>query len=243
MKTVLLLGAGSDVAVAIAKVMAQKGHTVLLAGRDLTYLNIVSADLKIRYASAKIEVHYFDAIDYSSHANFYNSLPNKPDVTICAFGYLGDQVVAQTDFSESRKIIESNYLGAVSILNVVAQEYETKGDGTIVGIGSVAGDRGRQSNYIYGSAKAGFTAYLSGLRNRMVKSKVHVMTLTPGFIKTKMLKDSTPAPITAIPDKLASYLYKAIEKKKDVVYYLPVWRLIMFIIRSIPEGIFKKLKL
>src|SRR5688572_24175079 len=119
MKTVLLLGAGADVAVAIAKVMAQKGHTVLLAGRDLTYLNMVSADLKIRYAAANIEVHFFDAVDFSSHAKFYRDLPTKPDVTICAFGYLGDQAIAQSDFSECKKIIESNYLGAVSILNVV----------------------------------------------------------------------------------------------------------------------------
>jgi len=243
MKTVLLLGAGSDVAVAIAKVMTQKGHTVLLAGRDLNYLKVISSDLSIRYSTAKTEVHYFDATDFESHAGFYNNLPNKPDVTICAFGYLGEQIAAQTDFAECKKIIDSNYLGAVSILNVVANEYEKKGKGTIVGISSVAGERGRQSNYLYGSAKAGFTAYLSGLRNRMVKSNVHVMTLIPGFIKTKMLKEVTPAPLTAIPDKLASSLYTAIVKKKDVVYYLPVWRLIMFIIRSIPEGIFKKLKL
>jgi len=244
MKSVLLLGAGSDVAVAMAKVFVQKGVRVLLAGRDIAQLKIIASDIQIRIPSSNIEVHLFDAVDFASHADFYDKLPNKPDVTICAFGYLGDQVVAQTDFAECKRIIDSNYVGAVSILNIIAQDYEKKQHGTIVGISSVAGDRGRQSNYFYGSAKAGFTAYLSGLRNRMTASKVHVMTLNPGFIKTKMTKDiATPAPLTALPDTMALYVYKAILKKKNVVYYLPIWRLIMLIIRTIPEGIFKKLKL
>lgn len=157
---------------------------------------------------------------------------------------MGDQEKAQSDFAESRKIIESNYLGAVSVLNIIADDYELSGQGVIVGVSSVAGDRGRQSNYIYGSAKAGFTAYLSGLRNRLAKKNVHVMTLKPGFIKTKMVAGlKTPAPLTALPDKLASYVYKAIGKKRNVVYYLPLWRYIMTIIVVIPESIFKKLKL
>jgi short-subunit dehydrogenase len=160
------------------------------------------------------------------------------------FGYLGDQERAQQDFAESRKIIESNYVGAVSILNVVAEDYHRKGNGVIVGVSSVAGDRGRQSNYVYGSAKAGFTAYLSGLRNRLMKGNVHVMTLKPGFIKTKMVAGlHTPPALTALPDKLATYVYKAIGKKRNVVYYLPLWRYIMTIIVLIPESIFKKLKL
>jgi len=244
MKSVLLLGAGSDVAIALAKVFVQEGMRVLLAGRDMAQLKIIAADLQIRIPSSQVEVLPFDAVEYTSHADFYNTLSDKPDVTICAFGYLGDQIVAQTNFEECKKIIDSNYVGAVSILNIIAQDYEKKQQGTIVGISSVAGDRGRQSNYFYGSAKAGFTAYLSGLRNRMTASNVHVMTVNPGFIKTKMTKDiATPAPLTALPDTMALYVYKAMLKKKNVVYYLPIWRLIMLIIRNIPEGIFKKLKL
>src|SRR5690606_19121872 len=109
-----------------------------------------------------------------------------PEVTICAFGYLGDQKLAQDDLSESEKIIYTNYIGAVSILNLIANRYEVERKGTIVGIGSAAGDRGRQSNYIYGSAKAAFSAYLSGLRGRMFKAGCHVLEIKPGFVDTKM---------------------------------------------------------
>ncbi|MBT1707436.1 SDR family oxidoreductase [Fulvivirgaceae bacterium PWU5] len=244
MKSVLILGAGSDVGVALAKVFAQQGATVTLAGRDIPYLETIAADLRIRYTRASVYVQPFDAVAYDTHAAFYAGLPQASDVTICVFGYLGDQEKAQQDFAESRKIIESNYVGAVSILNVVAEDYQRKGSGVIVGVSSVAGDRGRQSNYVYGSAKAGFTAYLSGLRNRLVKNNVHVMTLKPGFIKTKMVAGlHTPPALTALPDKLAAYVYKAIGKKRNVVYYLPLWRYIMTIIVLIPESIFKKLKL
>jgi short-subunit dehydrogenase len=132
----------------------------------------------------------------------------------------------------------------VSILNVVANEFEKLNDGLIIGISSVAGERGRQSNYLYGSAKAGFTAYLSGLRNRLFKSNVHVMTVKPGFMKTRMIEGiKTPGPLTASPEIAARKIFKAAQSRKNVVYILPVWRLIMFIIRSIPEGIFKKMKL
>ena len=244
MKSVLILGAGSDVGVALAKVFAQQGATVTLAGRDIPYLETIAADLRIRYTSVSVHVRPFDAVAYDTHAAFYAGLPQAADVTICVFGYLGDQEKAQQDFAESRKIIEANYVGAVSILNVVGEDYHRKGSGVIVGVSSVAGDRGRQSNYVYGSAKAGFTAYLSGLRNRLMKSNVHVMTLKPGFIKTKMVAGlHTPPALTALPDKLAAYVYKAIGKKRNVVYYLPLWRYIMTIIVLIPESIFKKLKL
>src|SRR6187551_1249552 len=121
MKSVLILGAGSDVGVALAKVFAQQGATVTLAGRDIPYLETIAGDLRIRYTSVSVHVRPFDAVAYDTHAAFYAGLPQAADVTICVFGYLGDQEKAQQDFAESRKIIEANYVGAVSILNVVGE--------------------------------------------------------------------------------------------------------------------------
>jgi short-subunit dehydrogenase len=187
---------------------------------------------------------YFDALDFNSHQVFYESLSEKPDIVICVFGLLGDQRVAESDWAASLQIIHSNYTGAVSILNIVANDFARRRKGTIVGISSVAGERGRQSNYLYGSAKAGFTAYLSGLRNRLFAHGVHVITVKPGFVKTKMIEGlKTPGPLTASPKSVAQKISKAIIQKKDTVYVLPIWALVMMVIRSIPEAIFKRLKL
>lgn len=243
MKCVLILGASSDIAKATARQYAQKGYTLLLAGRSAETLEAFSKDLTIRYkVTAKFVA--FDADDIASHAIFYQKLSPAPDVVVCAFGYLGDQDVAQTSWEESNRIIQTNYTGAVSILNIVANDFESRKTGAIVGISSVAGERGRQSNYIYGSAKAGFTAYLSGLRNRLVRAGVHVVTVKPGFVDTKMTSGlKLPPPVTAKPEQVASAVVKAVERKANVVYVLWMWRWIMLIIRFIPEGIFKKLKL
>ncbi len=243
MPYVLILGAGSDVAVACAQEFASHKFDLYLAGRDRASLEARASDLQIRYAITA-RVVPFDALDFDSHPTIYGSLDPKPEVTICVFGLLGDQMKAQENWSHARKIVDSNYTGAVSILNVIAADYEKSKRGTIVGISSVAGERGRQSNYIYGSAKAGFTAYLSGLRNRLAKTGVHVLTVKPGFINTKMTEGlKLPKPITAQPEQLGKAIYNAVKKRKNVIYVLPSWRLIMLIIRNIPEGIFKKLKL
>jgi short-subunit dehydrogenase len=141
-------------------------------------------------------------------------------------------------------MIHTNYTGAVSILNVVSRYYEQQKEGVIVGISSVAGERGRQSNYIYGSAKAGFTAYLSGLRNRMFREGVHVLSVQPGFVYTRMTENlKLPALLTAKPEDVGAAVYSAVEKKKNIIYVKWFWRWIMLIITSIPEFIFKKLKL
>ncbi|ELR73345.1 short chain dehydrogenase [Fulvivirga imtechensis AK7] len=243
MKTVLLLGATSDIGQALAEKYAKEGYGLLLAGRNLTHLEDISADLNIRYNVA-VRCYFFEALDYGSHSSFYEELPGTPDVTICIFGYLGEQERAETEWQECERIMDVNYKAAVSILNIVANSYQKAGSGTIIGISSVAGDRGRQSNYFYGSAKAGFTAYLSGLRNRLFKSQVHVLTVKPGFVNTKMTEGMPlPAPLTAEPQKVASAIYSAARKKKNVLYVLGVWRLIMTVIVLIPEFVFKRLKL
>lgn len=242
-KNLLILGATSDMAVAIAHKFANKGFGLTLAARNLEKLNPIESDIRIRY-KASVSSVLFEALNFKSHQQFYRDLNDKPDIVICVFGMLGDQAQAQTDWESCEEIINSNYTGAVSILNIVANDFEKRKSGVIVGISSVAGDRGRQSNYFYGSAKAGFTAYLSGIRNRLFVSGVHVLTVKPGFVKTKMIENlKTPAPITGSPAAVAENVYKAVMKKKDVIYVLPIWRWIMLIIKYIPEGIFKKLKL
>jgi decaprenylphospho-beta-D-erythro-pentofuranosid-2-ulose 2-reductase len=242
-KNVLILGATSDMAVAFARKFAQEGYSLTLAARNKEALQLTASDMSIRF-QVDVDAVPFDALDFESHERFYKSLKSKPDVAICVFGLLGDQLSAQKDWTACLTILNSNYTGAVSILNIIANDFENRKEGIIVGVSSVAGERGRQSNYLYGSAKAGFSAYLSGLRNRMTASGVHVMTVKPGFVKTKMLDNmKTPGPITATPDAVATAVYKAVIKRKDSIYVLWMWRWIMLIIKSIPESVFKKLKL
>lgn len=243
MSTVLILGASSDMAVAIAKKFASERYDIQLAARNSSRLQPLQSDLSIRH-NIKATLHEFDAEKPESHGAFFSSLPIRPDITICVFGYLGEQKQAESDWKECSRIIQVNYTGAVSILNIVANAYADAGSGIIAGISSVAGERGRQSNYFYGSAKAGFTAYLSGLRNRLFHHKVHVLSVQPGFVYTRMTEGMPlPKPLTAKPEEVAAVVYKAILKKKNVVYVKWFWRWIMLIIKSIPEFIFKKLKL
>ena len=243
MPNVLILGAASDMAVAIAEEFASHGYHVQLAARNSQRLFALQSDLAIKYAS-KVSLHEFDALAFDTHQSFFDQLYVKPEVTVCVFGYLGDNEKALADWKQANNIINTNYSGAVSILNIAAAYYASLGSGTIVGISSVAGERGRQSNFLYGSAKAGFTAYLSGLRNYLFHKKVHVVTVQPGFVYTKMTEDiKLPPLLTAKPSEIAEGVYQAVVKKKNVVYIKWFWRYIMLIIKNIPEFIFKKLKL
>ena len=243
MPTVLILGATSDMAIAIAKKFASKQHAIQLAARNTTDLQRMQSDLSIRYQVA-CSIHAFDAMKFESHAAFFEQLQPKPDITVCVFGYLGENEKARTDWHESEKIIHTNYTGAVSILNIISNYYAARKSGSIAGISSVAGERGRQSNYLYGSAKAGFTAYLSGLRNRLVQDKVHVLSVLPGFAYTRMTEGlKLPKPLTAHPAEIGEAVYKGIQNKTNVIYVRWIWRWIMLVIKLIPEALFKKLKL
>jgi hypothetical protein len=230
-------------AIAIAKRFAKAGYDIQLAARTASRLQPLQSDLSIRYG-IKATLHEFDAEKPLQHPEFFQSLTPKPDTTICVFGYLGNQELATTDWKECERIIAVNYTGAVAILNVVAEYYVSQGKGTIAGISSVAGERGRMSNYFYGSAKAGFTAYLSGLRNRLFHQKVHVLSVQPGFVYTRMTEGMPlPKPLTATPEQVAETVYGGVMKKKNVVYVKWFWRWIMLVIKTIPESMFKKLKL
>lgn len=240
MSTILILGATSDIGIALAKKFAAAGNNILLASRDPSKLSAFQADLSIRY-NVHCSIHQFDALDFISHQEFYDTLTPKPDTTICVFGYMNDNSLVINNQNEILKTINTNYTGAVSILNIIAKDYSLLRSGTIVGISSVAGERGRQSNYIYGSSKAGFTAYLSGLRNSLYHSEVHVVTVLPGFVYTKMTEHlRLPGLLTALPEEVAQTVYHAVIKKKDVIYVKWFWKYIMYIIKLIPEFIFKR---
>ena len=242
-KTALILGATSDVARAIAVQLAAKQFGLLLAGRNGEELEKLEKEFAIRF-NVPVRSLQFDALDFGAHAKFVDALDPFPSISIVVFGLLGDHQQAIRDNDQALRIVHSNYTGAVSILNCLANKYESLGEGTIVGISSVAGDRGRQSNYLYGSAKAGFSAYLSGLRNRLCHEGVHVITVKPGFIATRMTEGlNLPGPLTANPEQVAKDVVNAIKKKKNVVYTLWMWRYIMMVIKMIPESVFKKLRL
>jgi short-subunit dehydrogenase len=243
MPDILILGASSDIAAACAQTYAAKGFTIWLAGRNIELLKTHATDLKIRF-NAEARVLPFDALNIASHSAFVTSLSFVPDIVLLAFGYLGNQQLAEQNWEECSKIINSNYVGAVSILNRLSNAMIENKKGVLVVISSVAGNRGKKSNYFYGSAKAGLTAYLSGLRNRVYSSNVHVITVLPGFVYTKMTDQmQLPKLLTAHPEAVAASIYKAVLKKKNVIYVKPVWRYIMLTISNIPESIYKKLSL
>lgn len=243
MSTVLILGATSDIGFAIARKFASQQYHVQLAARNAAQLAPLQSDISIRFG-VRCTAHAFDAVDFSSHQSFYQSLPDKPDVAVYVVGYMNDNEVVIGSQEESLKTIHANYTGAVSILNIIAADFMQRKSGTIVGISSVAGNRGRQSNYIYGSAKAALTAYLSGLRNKLYHHGVHVLTVLPGFVYTKMTEHlKLPKPLTATPDEVAEAVYKGVAGKKNIIYVKWFWRWIMKIITAIPEPMFKKKKL
>ncbi len=239
----LILGANSDIAKALARIMAQDGWNLYLASRRLEPLRRLADDLTLRYGITTRAL-YFDALDYKSHQSFYENLEPKPEGAVLSFGYLGCQKEAQEEFEQARKIIEINFLAAVSILEIIARDFERRQKGFIIGLSSVAGDRGRASNYIYGSSKAAFSAYLQGLRQRLYPSGVHVLTVKPGFVATKMTKDlDLPQALVATPERVAKEIYQALKTHKDLLYTPFYWRFIMGLIKAVPEKIFKRLKM
>lgn len=237
---VLILGGRSDIGLATAHQFAAAGHAIQLAARNVDTLSADRDDIALRH-SVPVSLHEFDALDTDSHTGFVDALDALPDVVVCTVGMLGDQDENEHDLGAAIQVMRSNYEGPASILSVLANRFETRGRGTLVGISSVAGDRGRASNYVYGSAKAGFTAFLSGLRNRLTPSNVHVVTVLPGFVATQMTEGmDLPEKLTASPQAVAAAIETAVTRKKNIIYVKPIWALIMMIIRNIPEAIFKK---
>jgi len=244
-KTILILGARSDMARAIALAFATRGYDVQLAARNAAALEADKADLEVR-SRRKVTLHELDALDVAGHEAFVAGLPVLPDVVVCAVGVMGEQADNEASVERTVAVLRSNFEGPASLFTVLANRMAARGSGTLVGISSVAGERGRAANYVYGAAKAGFTAFLSGLRNRLAKGKtgVHVVTVLPGFVNTAMTAGlDLPKKLTAEPAEVGKAVWKAVEKGRDVVYVRPIWRLVMLVIRHIPEGVFKKLSI
>lgn len=246
MPSVLILGATSTIAKAVAAEFARLGYDLILAGRSRDELEATAADLSLRYRVDATALR-FDALDFDGHPAILGECLRKAGDSLAGValfvGYLGDQGRAQSDLAEARRIIDTNFTGCVSALAVVANHFEGRGRGFICAVSSVAGDRGRQSNYLYGAAKAGLTAYLEGLRNRLFRSRVRVITIKPGPVDTRMTMGLPRQPLMATPEAVARDIVRAIRHGKDTAYVPWFWRPIMFLIRNIPEPLFKRLRL
>jgi short-subunit dehydrogenase len=240
----LILGATSDMAVSFSHLLAKNGVSLILIARNKEKLEKIAKDLQIRY-QIDVKSIVFD-LEKDDLKLLQKNIKEPIDLFASFVGYLGDQKRAQTDPKEIDKIIQINYIKPVIITELLLEliKKSTSRSKIIIGISSVAGDRGRQSNYFYGSAKAGYIAYLSGLRNRLFKEGIHVLTVKPGFVYTSMTEDlSLPPLLTAKPEEVAKDIYKAALKKKNVLYTKWFWKYIMLIIKYLPEFIFKRLSL
>lgn len=237
---VLVLGARSDIGRAVARAYAQQGCSVILAARG--DIEADRRDLEIR-VGAPVRAVVFDATD--GHADdFFARLNEVPGTVVMVVGLLGDQARSAADPDAAAAVMDANYSGPVQYLLAAARVMTGTPGACIIGISSVAGDRGRGSNYVYGSAKAGFTAFLSGLRNAHAKSGLHVITVKPGFVWTRMTEGmKLPPLLTAKPDEIGIAILAAHRKGRDVIYVRRSWRPIMALIRAIPERLFKRLSL
>ncbi len=240
---VLIAGANSDVSRELLNLFAAEGDELILLSRDVENLELLKKDIETRYENVKVEVDYLDVTDKNSFNPIFDKF-KEVDCLIYIAGYLGDNERALLDMEEAERILNTNFTGAVLFINHFAMEFAKRGSGIIVGFSSVAGDRGKSSNFIYGSAKGGFSVYLQGLRNYLFKKGVKVLTVKPGFIATKMTENmDLPKALTASPEKVAKDVFKAIKKGRDVVYTRWFWKFIMLVIKLIPERIFKKMSM
>ena len=245
-ESVVILGATSVMAKAIAREFAARGLNVIVGARDTEENEMLAQDLRVRY---EIDAHalFFDVTECASHDDFLDACTellgtSMRGVVLCS-GTMSDQKKAEQDWALSAATLETNFSGPVSILNRFAEYFETQGSGFICAIASVAGDRGRESNYIYGASKGALATYLEGLRNRLFHSDVRVLTVKPGFVDTKMTWGLPGMFLVASPERVGARVVHAIERKRNVIYVPWFWRYIMLTIRSIPEFIFKRLHL
>ena len=242
---ILVLGATSAIANGVMRPLAANGAQFYLVARNAEKLTAVASDLETRGASA-VFTHVMDLDDTAAHEQVLAEAARKLeviDLALLAHGVLGDQEKAQAGYPETEAILRTNFLSAVSFITWLANYFEKTQQGTLAVISSVAGDRGRKSNYVYGASKGALNIFLEGVRNRIDRSGVQVLTIKPGFVATPMTAHLPQNALFAHPSAVGRGILKAIEKRKDVAYVPPVWALIMLIIRSVPNAIFKKLNL
>lgn len=242
---ILVLGATSAMAQAFTRIYAARKARFYLVARSEEKLAVVAADARVRGA-AEVETKCLDLDDTGAHAALLAEVKQRlsdPDIVLIAHGVLGDQADGEKKFAAADAVMRTNLMSPVSLLTHLANDFERSGSGTIAVITSVAGDRGRKSNYIYGASKGALAIFLEGLRARLSRRGVQVLTIKPGFVATPMTAHLKQGFLFASPEKIAHGIVSAIEGKKDVVYLPWFWRPIMFLIRAVPGKIFKKLSL
>ena len=241
----LILGARSVIAQSLAHQFAAKGVALVLAARQSEQLTRVAADLRLRYG-VDVDLLEFDALDLDSHASLADRVRQEAgpwELVICVVGCLPDQQLARQDGNIAEQVLATNFTAVAVCLGHLANDLEARREGGVICLTSVAGDRGRQSNYIYGAAKGGLNLFLQGLRNRLAPAGVHVLTVKPGFVDTPMTQGLEGLFLVASPEKVARDVLVAWRKGRDVLYTPWFWRWILAIIRLIPESIFKRLSL
>ena len=240
----LVLGASSAIGRAFARQAAGGGADIILAGRDQADLARTAADIRIASGRDVVCVA-FDAMDRATHHALAERLAGMDGVINIAllFGIMPDQAAMDADPDQAAACIDTGLTGAVVILQTLAPELAKRRAGVIIGVGSVAGDRGRLKNYVYGATKAGLHTYLAGLRNRMARCGVHVVTVKPGFVDTAMTFGLPGMFLVASPDAVAQACLAAAQRRRDVIYVPRFWWLIMAMIRMVPERLFKRLSI
>ena len=245
MKKILIIGAASAIARETAINFASDGYSLFLVDISEGRLKATKDDILARH-NTEINYDVLDVNDFDRHNVVFDNAVNRLgglDIVFIAHGTLPNQEQAQKDIDIIRKELSTNCVSVMALSSIAANYFEEKQSGTIAVISSVAGDRGRQSNYIYGAAKGGVSIFLQGLRNRLAKSNVKVITIKPGMVDTPMTANMPKNPLFAKPQDVGRLIYKAINSGKDIAYVPGYWRWIMLIIKLIPEFIFKKLSL
>jgi decaprenylphospho-beta-D-erythro-pentofuranosid-2-ulose 2-reductase len=245
MRRILIIGATSAIAQATARLFAADGDSFFLVARDEEKVRTVADDLRVRGA-VQVATAIMDANDIDRHEAMIQEAfqcLGAIDTVLIAHGTLSHQKDSEGSFQATRREFDTNALSVISLLTHLANRLERQGYGTLSVISSVAGDRGRQSNYVYGAAKAAVTTFMQGLRNRLHPAGVHVLTIKPGLVDSPMTAGLRKGLLWAKPGGVAAGIYEATREKKDVVYLPRFWRLIMWVLCAIPEPIFKRLKL
>jgi short-subunit dehydrogenase len=243
-RRVLIAGATSAIAQETAKLFAARGDALFLVARNAQRLAAVADDLRVRGA-ARVECLALDLNEIDRHEQLVQAAVGALgglDLVLLAQGVRGEQRECDTDFSRALEVLETNFIGAVSLLLSVARLFERQHAGTIAAISSVAGDRGRQSNYVYGASKGALSIFLQGLRNRLYPFGVRVITIKPGFVDTPMTAHLPKNALFADPAAIARGISRAINRGKDVAYLPGFWWPIMAIVRHVPESIAKRLR-
>ena len=239
---ILILGAKSDIAQALAKIYVANGYDLYLAGRNVEYELSEFVQKISNCFNSKIEFLEFDITDYESLENFYDLINEKPIGVISFIGLSDNQLIIDGNIKQIKKIVDTNFLGIVSLFEIIANDFKLRQSGFIAAVTSIAADRGRRKNYIYAASKAALNIYLSGQRNRLHRYNVNINTIKLGIVNTKMIKGlKYPKFLISEPETVARKIFRIQQKSIDVAYVPSYWGFFMFIIKIIPESIFKRI--